>query len=68
MLNCAGPTSIVFMGQDLKLLVPAIEKALALPKGSVTSLATKPTIKVQFGGERLLTCGVARGLSAPEVD
>ena len=69
MPSCAGPTSMVFMGQGIKLLVDDIEKALALPKGSVTSAGTlsqpMPKLNVQFG-QRLITCGVARGLSAPE--
>ena len=52
------------------MLVPDIEKALALPAGSVTSAGTfsqpKPKISVEIGA-RMVTCGVARGLSAPEV-
>ena len=67
---CGGPTSMVFMGQGLKLLVDDIEKALALPKGSVTNAGTldkpKPKVKVQIGGPRIMTCGVARGLSVFE--
>ena len=70
LLNCAGPTSIVFMGQDLKLVAPDLAKALKLPAGSVTSAGElakpKPKINVQMG-QRIVTCGVARGLSAPEV-
>ena len=49
---------------------PEKEKALALPKGAITSVGTlgqpKPKINVQFGKERMVTCGVARGLSAGE--
>jgi len=70
LLSCAGPTSIVFMGVDLGLLVPRLEKALDLPKGTVRSAGTlaqpKPKINVQMG-QKLITCGAARGLmSAPE--
>lgn len=63
--HCAGPTSIVFMGQQLKLLAADIERALALPKGCVTSTAG-PRVAVQIG-ERMVSCGVARGLSTAEV-
>ena len=67
--SCAGPTSIVFMGTGLALMVSDLEKALALPAGAVTSVGTlskpEPKVNVQFG-ERMITCGVARGLSAPE--
>ena len=65
----AGPPSIVFMGDGLSLVKARLEKALALPAGAVQSAGTlaapKPTIKVQFG-QRLIECGVARGLSAGE--
>lgn len=67
---CAGPTSMVFMGEGLKLVVPDIEEALGLPPGSVTSAGTlsepRPTLKVPGFERRVVTCGVARGLSAPE--
>ena len=69
LLACAGPASLVFMGQGLKMLVPRIEKALGLPAKSVMSAGTldapKPLIKVELG-QRLITCGAARGLSAWE--
>ena len=70
LLACAGPTSIVFMGQGLKMLAADLAKALELPAGSVTSAGElakpKPKVNVQIG-QRMITCGVARGLSTPEV-
>ena len=70
LLACAGPTSIVFMGQGLKLLASDLAAALELPAGSITSAGElakpKPKVNVQLG-QRMITCGVARGLSAPEV-
>ena len=55
--------------QDLGLNVKAIERALALPPGTVTSAGTlskpKPKIKISIG-HKMISCGVARGLSAPE--
>ena len=67
--SCAGPASMVFMGQGLALVVPDLEKALGLPAGSVTNAGTltkpAPKVKVQLG-QRMITCGVARGLSAPK--
>ena len=65
--QCAGPASLVFMGHSLGRAVPRIEKALGLPAGAVTSVsAAKPIVRVQLG-QRLVACGAARGLSAPEV-
>lgn len=70
MASCAGPTSMVFMGQDLKLVMPDLEQALKLPKGSASSAGTtsqpRPKIKLDLSGQRMIMCGVARGLSAPE--
>ena len=69
LVACAGPPSLVFMGQGLAFLANDLAKALALPPGSVTSAGElckpKPKIKVQMG-QKMITCGVARGLSAPE--
>ena len=65
--QCAGPASLVFMGHSLGRAVPRIEKALGLPSGAVTSVsAATPIVRVQLG-QRLVACGAARGLSAPEV-
>ena len=67
--SCAGPASVVFMGQGLAYLAADLEKALALPAGAVTSVGAlakpAPVVKVQFG-QKMIVCGVARGLSAPE--
>ena len=67
--NCAGPTSLVFMGQGLAYLVADLEKALKLPAGAVTDAGTlnqpKPKINIELG-QRMVTCGVARGLSVPK--
>ena len=69
LVACAGPPSLVFMGQGLAFLANDLAKALALPPGSVTSAGElckpKPKVKVQMG-QKMITCGVARGLSAPE--
>mmetsp|Transcript_37737 Transcript_37737/g.123434 ORF Transcript_37737/g.123434 Transcript_37737/m.123434 type:complete len:196 (-) Transcript_37737:297-884(-) len=64
LLHTAGPTSLVFMGRNLKQRMPKIEAALRLPAGTVTNVyATAPPV---LFGERLITCGVAKGLAAPE--
>jgi len=64
LLRTAGPTSLVFMGRNLKQRMPKIEAALRLPAGTVTNVyATAPPV---LFGERLITCGVAKGLAAPE--
>ena len=60
------------MGVGLKLLTADLERALRLPKGAVTSvgLLDKPAPKVNISaafGERMIVCGVARGLTAPEM-
>ena len=71
LLACAGPPSLVFMGHGLKHISDDLEKALALPPGSVSSVGElskpNPRVKLQLG-QRMIACGVARGLSAPEVD
>lgn len=64
LLHTAGPTSLVLMGRNLKQRMPKIEAALRLPAGTVTNVyATAPPV---LFGERLITCGVAKGLAAPE--
>ena len=63
LLACAGPTSIVFMGHGLELRVGDIEAALGLPGGCVRRVTAQPPAP-RFG-QRLIACGVARGLSAP---
>ena len=59
------------MGHGLKHISDDLEKALALPPGSVSSVGElskpNPRVKLQLG-QRMIACGVARGLSAPEVD
>jgi hypothetical protein len=61
--HTAGPASLVFMGHGLELRVPDIEEALGLPGGCVRRVTAQPPAP-QFG-QRLIACGVARGLSAP---
>ena len=61
--NTAGPTSIVFMGHGLEPRLRDIDRALGLPSGSVTRVSALPPVKF---GERLIACGVARGLTAPD--
>ena len=65
-----APASLVFMGQGLKMGVADLEKALGLPKGSITSVGElanpKPKGMISFGAgdKKIISCGVARGLTA----
>ena len=61
--HTAGPTSVVFMGHGLEPRLRDIDRALGLPSGSVTRVSAVPPVKF---GERLIACGVARGLTAPD--
>ena len=70
LMACAGPASLVFMGQGLKMGVADLEKALGLPKGAITSVGElanpKPKGMISFGSgdKKIISCGVARGLTA----
>jgi hypothetical protein len=73
--KCAGPASLVMMGQGLHLVVADLETALSLPRGAMKDAGTltkpNPTVKVQFNAPigfapRMISNGVARGLCAPE--
>ena len=53
--HTAGPTSLVFMGRNLKQRMPKIEAALRLPAGTVTNVGgsqahenMQPYIAVNF--------------------
>ena len=61
--NTVGPPSLVFMGHGLELRVADIEAALGLPAGCVRRVTAQPPAP-RFG-QRLIACGVARGLCAP---
>ena len=64
----AAPPSIVFMGDGLSLVKARLEKALALPAGAVHPERRHPRGAEADDqgavGQRLIECGVARGLSS----
>ena len=68
--RCAGPTSLVFMGRDLRRRVKAMAAALGLPAAAVRDAnAMMPGPRIRGADKRAagegLSEGVARGLCLP---